>query len=320
MQWARALYKKALPLSFAFVIFAASISIAMQNMEHLTVENSISDLLAHPGLQDFASHMLPRAEDAKSSLRLKDIGRLMPWHSHIRPREIVDSLNRLVDDVARGLPVFYSFSSQASLREQTGLFFFRGNPAAPFALICPGGGFRYVGSLHEGFPLAQYLSKQGYNAFVLQYRIGGEKVACEDMAQALSWIFSHASELDISTSDYSVWGGSAGARMAADLGSYGSLALGGEDLPGPCAVIMAYTGHNWLTKGDPPTFSVVSEDDPIASARVMKERTDALKANGIPAEILIVKRSGHGFGLGTGTDADGWAAQALKFWQKHMQG
>lgn len=114
--------------------------------------------------------------------------------------------------------MFYSFYDAPQKQRYTGLFFFRGKKGAPFALICPGGGFAYIGSLHEGFPLAEELSRMGYNAFVLQYRTGGEAVACEDMAAAVSWIFAQADTLGVSTKNYSVWGGSAGARMAANLG------------------------------------------------------------------------------------------------------
>ena len=58
-------------------------------------------------------------------------------------------------------------------KSHTGLFFFRGKPGAPFAVVSPGGGFSYVGSVHEGFPYAVAISKQGYNAFVLKYRCRG---------------------------------------------------------------------------------------------------------------------------------------------------
>jgi len=33
-------------------------------------------------------------------------------------------------------------------RGNTGLFFFRGKPGAPFAVISPGGGFSYIASVH----------------------------------------------------------------------------------------------------------------------------------------------------------------------------
>ncbi len=72
----------------------------------------------------------------------------------------------------------------------------------------------------------------GYNAFALIYRPGAQ-TACEDLARAISFIFAHADELQVSTESYSLWGGSAGGRMAAYLGSYGTAAFGGDILPGP---------------------------------------------------------------------------------------
>lgn len=58
----------------------------------------------------------------------------------------------MIDDVAKGKPVFYDIYTDAQKRahpskEQTGLFFFRGKPCAPFAIVSPGGGFSYVGSI-----------------------------------------------------------------------------------------------------------------------------------------------------------------------------
>ena len=79
--------------------------------------------------------------------------------------------------------VVYSFytetqQKQEPARKNTGLFFFRGRTGAPFAVIAPGGGFSYVGSVHEGFPYAEAISSKGYNAFVIRYRAGyGGKVA-----------------------------------------------------------------------------------------------------------------------------------------------
>lgn len=58
------------------------------------------------------------------------------------------------------------------------------------------------------------LSKQGYNAFALIYRPGAQTV-CEDLARAISFVFENAEELEVDTDSYSLWGGSAGARMAA---------------------------------------------------------------------------------------------------------
>lgn len=231
------------------------------------------------------------SRDAQSRLPLREVGRLMPWHSHVRPSIVTAALNRMINDAMTGKAVFYPFYTEGEKQERTGLFYYRGKPGAPFALIFPGGGFSYVGSLHEGFPLADVLSRKGYNAFVLQYRTGSQAVAYEDMAAALSWIFHHAEELEISTQGYSLWGGSAGARMAVDLGSYGPAAFGGEQVPRPAAVVMGYTGHTRYTESDPPTFAVVSLDDPIASPRVMERRITALNAAGVDTEFHLYRNA-----------------------------
>ena len=81
--------------------------------------------------------------------------------------------------------------------------------------------------MHDSFPHALELSKRGYNAFALIYRPGAQ-TACEDLARAIAFVFDHAEELQVDTSDYSLWGGSAGARMAAWLGT-GTVAEGWID-------------------------------------------------------------------------------------------
>lgn len=62
-------------------------------------------------------------------------------------------------------------------KEDTGLFFFRGDPGARFAVCNAGGAFAYVGAMHDSFPHALKLSKQGYNAFALIYCPGAQTPA-----------------------------------------------------------------------------------------------------------------------------------------------
>jgi hypothetical protein len=171
--------------------------------------------------------------------------------------------------------------------------------------------------MHDSFPHALELSKLGYNAFALIYRPGAQ-AACEDLARAISFIFEHAEELAVSTGDYSLWGGSAGARMAAYLGSYGPAAYGGGNYPRPGAVIMQYTGHSDYTRSDPPTFVVTGENDGIANWRTMEQRVNNLKAAGIDAEFHVYPNIGHGFGLGIGTTAEGWFENAVACWERHI--
>ncbi len=290
---------------------------------HLSIDASIRDLLSHSAFAGFGHLILPwddRAYD--TSMRLRNIGSLLPYHSHVNPGDVVTALNRMIDDASNGKTVFYDFytgaqKQQQPSRENTGLFFFRGRPGAPFAVISPGGGFSYVGSVHEGFPYAAAISKNGYNAFVLRYRAGhGGAIATQDLAAAISYIFRNANMFGVSTDGYSLWGSSAGARMAAAIGSHGVARFGGDDLPKPSAVVMAYTGHSDHSSDEPPTFVVVGEHDGIAPPSAMERRIAALRQAGTEVEYHKYRNLGHGFGLGTGTSAEGWIDDAIRFWER----
>lgn len=138
----------------------------------------------------------------------------------------------------------------------------------------------------------------GYNAFSIQYRTGGAQVACEDLAQAIDFIMRHAGELQVSTEDYSLWGGSAGARMAAYLGSYSTQGFIDVENPRPAAVIMGYTGHADYTRNDPPTYVVIGDNDGIASASVMRQRVENLRAAGHRCRIPFVPEFAPRFRIG----------------------
>ena len=293
---------------------------------HLSSDSTIGDLLKHPSFAGFGRLTLPwddRRYD--ETMHLEDIGSLLPYHSEVNPGVVVASLNRMIDDRNGGRTIFYDFYTTQEKRaepslENTGLFFFRGKPGAPFAVIAPGGGFAYVGSVHEGFPYAVEISRQGYNAFVLKYRAGrGGTAATEDLAAAVAWIFENAESLGVSTTHYSLWGSSAGARMAAAIGSHGTARYGAAALPGPSAVVMAYTGHSDLSSSEPPTFVVVGENDGIASPASMERRVAALRRAGTEVQYHKYPDVGHGFGVGAGTNAEGWIGNAVRFWAAQMK-
>lgn len=64
--------------------------------------------------------------------------------------------------------------------------------------------------------------------------------------------------------DYSLWGRSAEARMAAWLGTYGTEEFGELTYPRPAAVIMQDTGLSGVTGDEPPTYCCVGTSDGIA--------------------------------------------------------
>ena len=104
--------------------------------------------------------------------------------------------------------------------------------------------------------------------------------------------------------------------MAAWVGRYGTTAFGEQKLPKPSTVVMQYTGLSDYSRNDPPTFVAVGESDWIADWRIMKQRLDEMNSIGIPTEFHSYPGLGHGFGLGTGTVAEGWIDEAVAFWEE----
>jgi acetyl esterase/lipase len=292
--------------------------------DHLTANHQVRDIVNHSAFKSFGDLILPWDDNANYyNTRLTNIGSLMPYHSNVRTDVVLKALNHLIDEANNGKIIFYDFYTQQQKkqdpgRRNTGLFFYRGNPNAPFAIVCPGGGFSYVGSLHEGFPLALEISKKGLNAFVIRYRIGSEQKATEDLAAAVNYIFKNAATLGIGTYNYSLWGGSAGARMVGNIALSGVTNYGGDNHPKPSTVVIAYTGHSTYSNSFPPTFITVSADDGIANISTVERRVENLRKAGVEVEYHQYKNAGHGFGLGTGTDAEGWLDLAVQFWEKQI--
>ena len=288
--------------------------------ETYTINTQISEVIEDPVFDGYGRLIFPVNSAYYSGNTLGELD--FTWYNNIDPDKTVEVVNYLKEHAEAGDAVFYDIYTEAEKaadpdKENVGLFFFKGNPGEKFAVCNAGGGFAYVAALHDSFPHALELSKMGYNAFALIYRPGAQ-TACEDLARAISFIFEHAEELEVDTDCYSLWGGSAGARMAAYLGTYGTAAFGEDDYPQPGAVVMQYTGYNEYSKYDPPTYVCVGTSDGIASWRTMQARLDAMDALGIPTEFHAYEGLYHGFGLGTGTVAEGWINDAVAFWEKQM--
>ena len=147
--------------------------------------------------------------------------------------------------------------------------------------------------------------------------MGGELRATEDLAVALSYIFKKAEMFEVSVEKYSLWGSSAGARMVGNIALNGTASFEGYDLPKPRIVAIAYTGQTSFSENYPPAFITVSEDDRIVNVSVVDRRVENLRNAGIKVEYRKYKNAGHGFGLGVGTDAEGWIEYAIQFWEKH---
>ncbi|MBQ3447226.1 MAG: alpha/beta hydrolase [Synergistaceae bacterium] len=301
------------------VIIALLAVLAMSSgafaLDTVDVNTKIADVMNNPAFGEWGRLLFPVNEHYYSGSTLGDLR--LTWYGRLSPSRTVDIVRYMLEQVHDGRQVFYSIYSDDDPRaKDTGLFFFRGKPGSKFAVCNAGGGFVFVGAMHDSFPHALELSRKGYNAFALIYRPGGD-TACEDLARAIAFIHEHAGELGVDVSGYSLWGGSAGARMAAWLGAYGTEAFGEKSYPRPGAVIMQYTGLTQITGHEAPTYACVGTSDGIASYRAVQSYVNAVKANGTDTMIEIFPGLPHGFGLGEGTIAEGWLNNAVKFWEAH---
>lgn len=287
---------------------------------HYTTKTKIAQVQKDPLFQDYGRLIFPVNKEYMSGDTLGNLA--LAWYNNIDPAKTVEIANYMYSHAKAGATIFYDIYTDAEkaadpAKRDTGLFFFKGRPGEKFAILNAGGGFAYVGAMHDSFPHALELAKKGYNAFALIYR-PGMQTACEDLARAIAFVFDHADELEVNTVDYSLWGGSAGARMTAWLGSYGTESFKEIAYPCPAAVIVNYTGLSEVTGMEPPTYSAVGTNDWIANYRTINHRIKAIQANGTDAKIEEFSGLAHGFGLGAGTVAEGWINNAVAFWEKQM--
>ena len=109
------------------------------------------------------------------------------------------------------------------------------------------------------------MKKKDYNAFALIYRPGAQ-TACEDLARAIAFLHENAEKLQIDMTDYSLWGGSAGARMAAWLGSFIGVVI-------LAMVIMVYI---YFSK---PGRDEKKNQQTINQVQTVQQKTDEKKEN-----------------------------------------
>ena len=310
---------------FFFAIWTTIVLLGLMSAEAEQVtwneSTRIDEVNSYPAFGDWGRMIFPVDTGYYSGGTLGSLR--LTWYSNIQPAKTVEIVNYMREKADAGEQIFYRIYTDEEIaadpwKADTGLFFFKGHPGAKVAICNAGGGFAYVGAMHDSFPHALELSKKGYNAFALIYRPSAQ-TACEDLARAIAFIHEHADAMEVDATDYSLWGGSAGARMAAWLGSYGTAAFGEKDYSRPGAVIMQYTGLSEVFGNEPPTYNCVGTSDGIASYRTMERRIAAIQANGTDAMIEVFPGLPHGFGLGTGTVADGWINNAVAFWERNMK-
>ena len=302
----------------------------MELYEYIFPNSKIVDVMAHPAFDGKGRLLFPWDGTARygRDMTMFDAPEMHLWHTNMDVYEMVSGVNRMIDDRNTGRQVLYDIYTETekkadASKRNVGLFYLRGKPGAPFAVVCPGGGFCYVGSLHEGFPVAMEINKAGYNAFVLKYRTNcrGRDVS-DDLITAVNFIRANAQELQVDRENYSLWGGSAGARLCSYVTYSGTGFVRPERKLHPAADIIAYTYFDFnprFSPDDPAGFFIVGTHDWLVPVASTTSNANGLKRAGVNVEIHTPKYAEHGFGVGNGTSAEGWIQKAVRFWERNMK-
>lgn len=164
-----------------------------------TTNSTVDDVISNPAFGDFGYLLFPVDRNVSRSMTLADISssNVYVWYSHIQPEKTVEIINRLYSDAAAGNQIFYRMYSDAEIaadrsKADTGLFLFRGEIGKPFAITNAGGGFMYVGAMHDSFPHSLEISKAGYSAFALIYRPDD---TYSYLVRAITFIHDNAAEI-----------------------------------------------------------------------------------------------------------------------------
>lgn len=205
-------------------------------------------------------------------------------------------------------------------------------------VICPGGGYGGLAP-HEGVDYARFLNEAGIAGFVLKYRLGPDgyhhPAMLQDAARAVRTIRARATEWNLDPKRIGIMGSSAGGHLAStllthfdagrandpdpveqqssrpDLGilCYAVITMGEfthygsrNNLLGPNPspdLVRNLSNELQVTKDTPPTFLWHTWEDNVVPVENSLQFAQALRKAGVPFDLHIYQKGGHGLGLGT---------------------
>jgi acetyl esterase/lipase len=162
----------------------------------------------------------------------------------------------------------------------------------------------------------------------------------QDAQQAIKIVRDHAKEWNIDVNKVGIAGFSAGGHLASTAGTHFNIAFidnvehtnlrpdfmilgypvisfsdglthrgSRENLLGKNATakqIEDYSNELQVNSNTPVTFLVHAGDDDVVKVQNSLVFYEALQKNGVPAEMIIYPKGGHGFGLNNSTTPDKW--------------
>lgn len=205
-------------------------------------------------------------------------------------------------------------------------------------IVCPGGGYKVLMMSYEGEDVAQWLSSIGITGIVLKYRVptppGVQKYlpGLQDAQRSMSLVRSKAKEWGIDPDHIGILGFSAGGHLTAatctnfEKRSYDPIDAVDQVSCRPDFGVAIYPGgviekgtgqlssEIAVSKQTPPMFIAQATDDPGSDNSVYLYL--ALKHAGVPAELHMYTKGGHGFGIkATGKPAATWT-QRCEEWMR----
>lgn len=214
-------------------------------------------------------------------------------------------------------------------------------------VVCPGGGYAGLASMHEGTMFAQWLNKQGIAAFVLKYRMPNKHktVPLDDAWQAMRYVRDHAAEYGIKPNKIGIAGFSAGGHLAStasthyapegtstrpdfsilfypvitmDIATHGGSR---DNLLGDnpsLSDLYVFSNEKQVNNNTPPAILLLSDDDKVVLPENSTRYYDALKNNDIKATMYIFPEGGHGWGLAEGFKFHKEMTALLASWLKDI--
>ena len=188
-------------------------------------------------------------------------------------------------------------------------------------VIFPGGGYHILAWDLEGTEVAEWLNSIGVSAAIVKYRVpkraGLEKhtAPLQDAQRAVGLVRSKAKDWGIDPRKIGALGVSAGGHLAAALcasagkRTYERIDDADDVSCRPDFVISIHPGYLVMkddgdkvppevavTTNTPPTFLVMTQDDPVRVENVIYYFL-ALKQAKVPSELHVYPTGGHGYGL-----------------------
>lgn len=320
-------------------------------MKEITINTRVSELdvlKKYAGLFMYKSIINGKSPE---QCTLAELNKNIPaWNAE----SMLNGLKR-VSELAERQEVFYRVYNGESYAESmekkdVGIWYFPTEKPVkkPFFILNAGGAYTSVCSMCEAFPVAARLNEMGYQVFVLNYRVGDDKViptALDDVAAAYQYIIGHKEMFHLKSEEYIVCGFSAGASLTS---LWGAKSCGYEkyNLRKPRALFLVYPPFTSeymdektrdvfqntmygkeasqefkdlydiakvVTEDYPESYLVHCEDDDCIPAQNSIEFNKHLNVKGVKSKLELGKRGGHGFGDGRGTDVEGWLERAVAF-------